>query len=149
MKLLFYPAIALMNRLGYTKKFALLGLLFLIAIAVLMYSLFVSLDSVIHTSQRQLASISLIEPISRTVRDIQLHRGLSAALFGGNEAMRDQRAAQEKETVEAFHALEQNLPAGARATEDWHSIQANWQSLQKEGFNWTAAENFAAHTSLI
>jgi len=149
MKLLFYPAIALMNRLGYTKKFALLGLLFLIAIAVLMYSLFVSLDSVIHTSQRQLASISLIEPISRTVRDIQLHRGLSAALFGGNEAVRDNRAAQEKKTVEAFHALEQNLPTEARATEDWHSIRADWQSLQKEGLNRTTAENFAAHTRLI
>jgi len=149
MKLLFYPAIALMNRLGYTKKFALLGLLFLIAIAVLMYSLFASLESVIHTSQRQLASISLIEPISRAVRDIQLHRGLSAALFGGNDAVRDNRAAQEKKTVEAFHALEQKLPAGARATEDWRGIRADWQALQKDGLDLTAAENFAAHTRLI
>ena len=149
MKLFFYPAIALMNRLGYTKKFALLGLLFLIAIAVLTYSLLVSLDSIIRTSQRQLASLSLIEPISRTVEDIQLHRGLSAALLGGNEAMRERRAAGEKKAAETFNLLEQKLPAGARATEDWRSISAGWQALQKDGLNWTAAENFARHTRLI
>ena len=149
MKLLFYPAIALMNRLGYTKKFALLGLLFLIAIAVLTYSLLASLDSVIRTSQQQLESITLIKPISRTVQGIQLHRGLSAALLGGNKAMRDRRAAAEKEVVDAFNMLEGKLPANLRQTEDWRDIWTNWESLLKEGLNWTAAENFAAHTRLI
>ncbi|MCR4299120.1 MAG: diguanylate cyclase, partial [Gallionella sp.] len=149
MKFLFYPAIALMNRLGYTKKFALLGLLFLIAIGILTYSLFVSLDAVIRTSQRQLDSIALIRPISRTVQVIQLHRGLSAALLGGNQTMRDRHAVAEKEAVEAFDTLEEKLPANLRRSEDWRSIRANWESLLKKGLNWTTAENFTAHTHLI
>ena len=149
MKLFFYPAIALMNRLGYPKKFALLGLLFLVSITILTYSLFVSLDSIIRTSQQQLESITLIKPISRTVRDIQLHRGLSAALLNGNESVRDWRAAEGKRAVETFNALEQKLPESLKASEGWRSIRADWQSLQKDGFNWTAAENFAAHTHLI
>ena len=149
MKFLFYPAIALMNRLGYTKKFALLGLLFLIAIGILTYSLFVSLDSVIRTSQQQLESITLIKPISRTVQGIQMHRGLSAALLGGNQAMRDRRAAAEKEVIENFNTLEEKLPASLRQAEDWRSIRANWESLLKEGLNWTPAENFTAHTRLV
>ena len=149
MKVIFYPAIALMNRLGYTKKFGLLGLLFLIAITVLAYSLFVSLNAVINTSQQQLQSISLIRPISHTVQVIQQHRGFSAALLGGNGAMRDKRAAKEKGTTDAFNALEGSLPDSLRAAEDWHSIRKSWESLRKEGLHWTVAENFTAHTRLI
>ena len=149
MKLLFHPAIALMNRLGYTKRFALLGLLFLTAITILTYSLLVSLSSIIHTAQRQLESIALIEPISRAVRDIQLHRGLTAAVLGGNEAMRDRRAAKEKKAIESFDALGQKLPSDQKATEEWRNIEADWARLQQDGLNWTAAENFDSHTRLI
>lgn len=149
MRAFFYPAIALMNRLGYTRKFALLGALFLIAIAVLTYSLFVSLDAVIRTSQRQLESISLVKPIYRTVQAIQLHRGLAAAVLGGNEMVRDRRTAKEKEVAEALAVLEERLRATRSADEGWHSIKASWEALRKEGDSRTAAENFSTHTRLI
>lgn len=35
MKTLFIPAISLLNRLGYTKKFAIMGILALVAISML------------------------------------------------------------------------------------------------------------------
>ena len=38
MRVLFLPAIALMNKLGYTKKFMVLGLIYLIAIVVMFSS---------------------------------------------------------------------------------------------------------------
>ncbi|HUW26477.1 MAG TPA: EAL domain-containing protein [Gallionella sp.] len=149
MKLFFYPAIALMNRLGYTRKFALMGLLVLIAITLLAYSLFVSLDTVIRTSRQQLESISLIQPISRTMQNIQLHRGLSAALRGGNEAIRNSYVANEKETIGVINTLETRLPASLSASEDWRDIKTSWETLLKDGLNWTATENFNAHSRLI
>ena len=42
MQTLFTPAIALLNRLGYTKKFAIMGALALVAIAVLLAGLYQS-----------------------------------------------------------------------------------------------------------
>ena len=149
MRAFFYPAIALMNRLGYTRKFALLGALFLIAIAVLTYSLFVSLDAVIRTSQRQLESISLVKPIYRSVQAIQLHRGLTAAVIGGSERMRDRRAAKEKEVAEALVVLEGRLRAARSVDEDWHNIKASWENMRKEGDGKTVAENLSMHTRLI
>src|SRR3989338_316266 len=86
---IFAPAITVLNRMGYTRKFTLLWLMSLFAIAVVVYSLFASLDKVIQPSQRQLQGLALMEPISRTVQLVQLHRGLSTALLGGNQAMRD------------------------------------------------------------
>jgi len=149
MQRIFYPAIALLNRLGYTKKFTLLWLMSLLAIAVAMYSLYASLDRIIQPSQRQLQGIALIEPISRTVQFIQLHRGISGVLLGGNEAMEGRRAAAERQAAEAFKAMEEKLPASLTSSEDFQHIKANWERLRKNGLNWMTADNFTAHTRLI
>jgi len=149
MQAIFAPAITLLNRMGYTKKFTLLWLLSMIAIAVVVYSLFVSLDRVIHPSQRQLEGIVLIKPISQAVQAIQLHRGISAALLGGNETMRDRRAVKEKEATVAFNAMEKKLPADLASGKDFQLIKSNWEQLRKAGLNLTVTESFAAHTRLI
>ncbi|MDO8293520.1 MAG: EAL domain-containing protein [Gallionella sp.] len=146
---IFSPAITLLNRLGYTKKFTLLWLLSMAAIAVVAYSLFVSLERVIQPSLRQLDGLVLIQPISRTVQAIQLHRGISAALLGGNETMRNRRTAKEKEAAAAFDAMEGKLPVGLASGEDFRLIRSNWERLRKTGLHLTVTENFAAHTRLI
>ncbi|OGS94026.1 MAG: hypothetical protein A3H31_02080 [Gallionellales bacterium RIFCSPLOWO2_02_FULL_57_47] len=149
MQRIFSPAIALLNRMSYTKKFTLLWLVSLVPIAVVVYSLFASLERVIQPSQLELQGLALIEPISRTVQLMQQHRGFSAVLFGGNEAMRDRRAAKETEATKAFGAMEKELPPGLTASEEFRSIKASWVRLREEGHRWTAEENFAAHTRLI
>ena len=149
MQKIFQPAVALLNRLNYTKKFTLLWLMSSVAIAVVMYGLLASLDRVIQPSKLELQGLVLIEPVSRSVQSLQLHRGLSAALLGGTGAVRDRRAAQEAAVAEAFGAMEKALPPGLTAGEDFRNIKAGWEKLRKEGFHWTADENFAAHIRLI
>ena len=149
MQIIFSPAIALLNRMGYTMKFTLLWLLSLVAVAVVAYGLFVSLDRVIQPSQRELEGIALIKPISRTVQFAQQHRGISAALLGGNETMRGRRAAKEKEVVEVFQAMEKQLPASLTASESFRRIKADWERLRKDGLDWKISANFVAHTDLI
>src|SRR3989338_6365079 len=149
MRAIFSPAIALLNRLNYTKKFTLLWLMSLVAIAVAMYGLLASLDRVIQPSRLELQGLVLIEPVSRSVQSLQLHRGLSVALLGGNETMRNRRAAQEAAVAEAFRGMEKALPPGLVSSEGLRNIKAGWERLRKEGLYWTADENFTAHTRLI
>ena len=149
LRALFLPAIALLNRISYTGKFTLLWLLSLFAIAVVVQDLFVNLDRIIQPSQRQLEGLVLIKPISQTVQAIQLHRGLSAALLGGNQTMRDRRAAMEMEVAKTLEAMEKKLPAHLASDEDFLRIKADWQQVRKEGLNWNFETNFTAHTRLI
>ena len=149
MRSFFYPSIALMNRLGYTRKFALLGIISFVAIAVVVYSLFISLDKTIQTSQRELDGLALIKPISQVVQLIQLHRGISSILLNGNEAVQDRFAAEEKQTVEAFNAMVGKLPASLASGAEFQNINANWERLRKDGLNWMIADNFTAHSNLI
>jgi len=149
MRVLFAPAIALLNRYSYTRKFTLLWLVSLLAIAVVVYSLLVNLNRVIQPSQLQLEGIALLKPVSRTVQAIQLHRGISAALLSGDEALRDRRAAKEMEIAGLLDAMEKLLSPELAAGEVFRNIKADWARLRKEGLNWTTAENFAAHVRLI
>lgn len=149
MNKLFSPAIALMNRLGYAKKFMVLGTIYLVAIAVVAYSLYINLDQVARNSQRQLEGLELIKPISRAVQFMQQHRGLSTGILGGYEAMQAQRDVKEIETEAAFNTIEQRLPAELALSEDWKRIETDWNSLRKDWSDRTADENFAVHTDLI
>lgn len=53
MKKLFSPAIALMNKLNYSKKFMVLWLVFLIAIGLVSYSLFEESSRIIYSSKQE------------------------------------------------------------------------------------------------
>src|SRR3989338_11379739 len=80
MQAFFSPAVALMSSLDITRKFVLLGLMSLVAVAVVMYSLFVSLEQDITFSQRELKGLGLIKLFPQAVQALQRHRGLSAGL---------------------------------------------------------------------
>ena len=149
MKFLFTPAIALMNRMGYKKKFALLWLMSLVAISVVVYNLFASLSQVIRTSQLEVEGIALIKPISQAVQAIQQHRGIWVMYSAGKEAISTEHASREMEAALAFAAMEEKLPTRLKETEDWQSIKTNWEHLEKEEASMAAADNFAAHTRLI
>ena len=146
---LFLPAVAMMSRLSYTKKFTVLWLLSFVAIAVVAYGLFASLNRVILTSQRQLGGIELIEPVFRAMQVLQQHRAQSATFLGGNDAAWKRVATQEKETEEIFKTIERKLPPNAASIHDYLHTKADWALLRKEGLHFTADENFSAHSRLI
>ena len=145
----FAPADALMNRLGISAKFTLLGLMSLVAIAVVIYGLFDSLHQVIRTSQRQLQGIALIKPFSRAIQLMQQHRGLSNGLLSGNEEMRQTRLDKGREVIAALRAMEQQLPSGIASSAEFQELKANFERIQAFGLDWPVDESFAAHTQLI
>lgn len=138
-----------MNRLSYTRKFAVLGLLSVAASTVVAYNLFLSLDREIYNSRRELEGLALVRPLSRTLQLVQHCRGLSAALIGGDKSAHQALIAKEVEADESFKTLEASLPIRLTSRKDWRSIKGNWEHLHEDGLNWTVTENFTAHTRLI
>ncbi|MBL8395979.1 MAG: methyl-accepting chemotaxis protein [Candidatus Accumulibacter sp.] len=149
MKTVFAPAIALLNRVGYTKKFAIMGALALVASAVLVFNLYYSLHRVIDNSRRELAGIDVIQPIARVVQHLQVHRGLSSGVLGGNDAMEEKRAARQKEVRAALQAVDARLAAELATSATWKKVADDWAQLEKEGLELIQRENFLAHNRLI
>ena len=149
MQLLFNPAITLLNRVSYNKKFTLLLLLSLVSIAVVVYGLAVNLDRVIKPSRQQLEGLALIKPVVMATQSLQLHRGLSTVLLGGNRNLNDRRADQEKKVDEAFRVMMKSLPAELVAGKEFQHIIDGWAQLRQGWSARTEAENFVGHTRLI
>jgi len=148
-KKILHPAVILTNRLSYTEKFTVLWLLSFIAIAVVAYSLFVSINQVIRPSEQQLVGLALVESVARVEQLLQQHRGLSSAVLSGDQMMRDRRAAKETDVAGVFGKMEEKLPPALASSEDFRRIKASWEQVRKEGLHWTKDENFTAHTGLV
>jgi methyl-accepting chemotaxis protein len=149
MQALFAPAVSIMNRMRYTQKFGLLGVLMMVAIAVLVANLYSALDSNIRASRSELVGIASIKPAQRLIQSMQQHRGMSQGAIAGNEAMKEKRAAKEKDVSEALKAVEVTLSAALSGNAAWKNIKAEWEQVKADGLSWTGTESFARHTVVI
>jgi len=149
MKTLFAPAIALMHRLTYPKKFALIGLVALIAIAVLFLNLARQLQSQIHLANNELAALTIIEPLDRLVQNTQQHRGLSAGVINGDASLKAKQGTKAEEVGTALKGVGSQLSTEAASSEAWKKINEDWGLIASDGLSWTATESVAAHTRLI
>ncbi|WP_300335423.1 methyl-accepting chemotaxis protein [Accumulibacter sp.] len=149
MHTLFAPAIALLNRLGFTRKFAIMGVLALVAITLLAVTLYQSLQRVIDHSQDELVGLEVIKPGARLIQYLQVHRGLSAGVMNGNEQMKEPRAATEQQVSATVQTLGSALPPQLAASDAWKGIVESWTAIAKDGLDLIVGENFASHTRLI
>lgn len=149
MRCLFSPAVALMNKLRYTSKFALLGLAMGAVMLSLLFTVYVNLNRDIEAAQLELNGLQVLKPMNKLAQFMQQHRGLSSGVLNGNEAMKEKRAAKEKEVVEVLAATEAVLPPQLRDSERWKSVRQAWESIRTQGLSWTAPENIKRHTAMI
>jgi len=144
-----HPAISLMNKLRYPHKFMVLGLIYLVAVTVVLYSLYTNLSEHIHASQHELEGVALIKPASRVIQLMQQHRGLEMGLIGGDRSMLSAHETKEAEVSAALDELARQLPGDISASDDWKNIPAQWKALRSGDFKETFDNSFAAHTHLI
>lgn len=149
MRALFAPAVSLMNRLRYPVKFMLLGAAISIIVLLLLFSVFKTLSHDIDVAEHELIGVSILKPLNRSAQLIQQHRGLSAGVLAGNDAMKETRAAREQSAQEALQATDAVLPPALRSGSAWKKILADWAQLRSQGLNWSVADNVKAHTALI
>ncbi|MBK9446854.1 MAG: methyl-accepting chemotaxis protein [Betaproteobacteria bacterium] len=149
MQALFSPAIAIMNRLRYTQKFGVMGLLMVVAIALLMGSLYRALDANIQSSRAELQGIASVKPTQQLIQFLQQHRGMSAGVLAGNEAMKEKRAAKAKEVAATLKTVEAAASPELAGGKAWKAIVAEWGQIDADVLGWTGVESFSRHTALI
>lgn len=149
MKWLFSPAISLTNRLHIPTKFLLLALLNLFAVAVIAYSLQTTLNQAIVTSRLELEGLKLIKLVTDGEKMLQQHRGLANGLLRGDESLRRTLDGKSAELRAGVILVAGKLPAGLSMSDDWKNIETGWYDIVTSGLNWSARDNFLAHTRLL
>ncbi|WP_374403337.1 methyl-accepting chemotaxis protein [Niveibacterium sp.] len=150
MKALFGPAITLMNRLSYPKKYLVMGSMTSLAIVILMFHLFTSLSASIRDSRSELIGLERLQETQKLIRALQIHRGASTAVLSGNKALEETRAGREKEIGELIGSLDKALaeqPIGKGPA--WQSIKDKWTQLRTGWAQLAPPDNLVAHTQLL
>ncbi len=146
-----------MNRLSHLRllhKFIILGLVGLLMSAV-PATLFVSqaLDG-IRTARLEARGTPPLLALHKAVQELQVHRGLSAGMLGGNEVLAGRRP-QVRDAVN--QALEQGSARFAEAgvpealAQSWAQARQRWQQLEPEvaSRRLQPAQSTAQHTAII
>ncbi|AOG23555.1 methyl-accepting chemotaxis protein [Acidovorax sp. RAC01] len=145
---------SLLHRLNLLQKFLILGALGLL-MSALPTGLYVAdaLHAIAHARQ-EAAGIGPAQAITRLVQRVQVHRGLSAGMLGGDEALAGRRPAA-RDAVEAVIAetaeklKDAAMPAAQMAA--WTEALGNWRALEQAvgARSVDAPQSTARHTQLI
>jgi len=146
---LFYPAIILMNKLGFTKKILLLGSIYFIALAVVIYSIYSFQNKKSDKALHELNGVVLIKPILIAIQSTQRHRGLSSGILGGEERFSDKLILESNILTSSFDFLANHLPPHTLSSQAWLALFSRYQQIQSAGLSWSQEKNFAAHIDLI
>ncbi|MBI1905907.1 MAG: methyl-accepting chemotaxis protein [Rhodocyclales bacterium] len=143
------PAISLMNGLRFTGKFCLMLVVLFLAIAVLVVSLYQNLNASIHASQLEISGIAVVKPVLRAVQTVQQHRGLAAAVLGGNQDLSGAREAKAREVAQLFAAADAAMPTTLQRNQAWQSARGAWSRIENGGMQLDVSKSVAAHIDLI
>jgi len=138
MKALFSPAVAILNRMRYPAKFALLGVIALFVVGFLLAQLALSLRASIDFTEHELDSIRRVPKVLKVVELTQQHRGLSSGVLNGNEELRPRLQKKTEELVVAMKAADEAIVADAAPTAHrrWSEVRSGWKRCAAVACRW-------------
>ncbi len=152
MEFLFAPAVALMKRVSYPIKFALIGLLAAIAVGFSLIGMVISLNDAIKHTERELQGLAVLQPALKLAHSLQQHRMLTTGVLaelGDFKSRVDAKAMEIEQLIQQIDkviALQQDRFA---LSEPWEHIKADWTVLTLEWSELTVSSNLEAHDALM
>lgn len=142
------PGVALMNRLSYPRKFAVIAAL-LIPYMVTAWVLVAQQEEARRFAMGERAGVEYSVAVASVLRKVQEHRGMAAALLSGDASMKEKLAANEsaiEAAIVAVDAVDARHVEVINGTQKWQALKSEWTALQRSFQGMSAADSFAAHT---
>ena len=149
-----FPVMALLSRISLLQKFAILAL---IGVLVSVLPTFLYVRDALHTMERARLEASGAAPLTAlglVVQRMQVHRGLSSGMLGGDAALAARRPAARdlvNQAVEAASARLAEAQVPAAQLTAWQQARQTWQALEAsvDQRQVQQAQSTAQHTALI
>ena len=119
------PAVALMSRLRYPRKFMLISLLFSIPLALMMYLWLAQLDAQLTFTAQERVGLEYARGLARLLEPLQRAHGL--ALYAAADPSSAPRLAEERSRIEAaaleMDRLDRRLGRRLHVTDQWQALK--------------------------
>ncbi|MBT0963410.1 methyl-accepting chemotaxis protein [Denitromonas iodatirespirans] len=151
MRVLFAPAVRLLNHLRYTTKFLLIGGVAALASSFLLLQVYTEAQVSRNMTAHELSGLQVFDSSLKALTLMQQHRGMTSGLLGGDQSLAPKVAELAGKVDQAVAAMDAAL-AGPGADfgleRPWGDIKTRWAPL-KSGTPNERGANFKAHTQMI
>ncbi|MBC7817753.1 MAG: hypothetical protein IAG10_12740, partial [Planctomycetaceae bacterium] len=151
MKSVFAPAVALLNRLTYPRKFAVIGLLFALPLGLVTFFLISELNDRIAFSAKEQLGNEYLRPVQQFASDLRDHRGLTWARADQENTPEELRRVDERlqRDIQEVDAVDRRLGAMLRSTQLWTAIKGKCRALQSTPTTAAPVDPANRHTAMI
>jgi len=149
---LFAPAIALMNRLKYPQKFALISILFAIPLALLIILYLFEANTRIAFAQKEIDGNAYLRPMRQLLDHTLQEELLAHDVVNGDQSMRAQLLEAQARIDADFQALadvDRQLGQRLGTTEQLAALTTHWQDLKARTATMPARTSEDLHAKLI
>src|SRR5207248_1098811 len=130
---LLLPAVSLMNRLTYPRKFLLISVLFLAALGLIMYFLLNELGERIDFTAKEIVGTRYLRPLVQVFRHAGEARRLARVYARGERTSRPElvrKLADIDEDLKAVDAVDRDLGVSLNSTAKYEALKNNWGYLK-------------------
>jgi methyl-accepting chemotaxis protein len=140
--------------MNLTQKFMILGLIAAVMVLLPSVMYFKRAMAVVSTAELEMQGTAPVVALNKVVQLTQTHRGMSAGMLNGNEALARRRPAMRDAVAKAMDALDAELTKAGVSREakaHWGKLRADWQTLEPKVADKSikAGESTKLHTQLI
>jgi methyl-accepting chemotaxis protein len=145
---------SVLQQMKLAHKFLILGLISLIMVAIPTGLYFQGAWTQIRVAQREILGTGPLTALNKVIQYSQTHRGMSAGMLSGNEALAARRPALRDKLSAAVNALDgefQSAQVSAPLQARWATLKQSWIGLEQAVANksLSAADSTRQHTQLI
>lgn len=152
LRLLFAPAVALMNRLKYPQKFLLISIIFLLPLGLVMYLLLSEIDDRIDFARKEMLGIQYLRPLRVLYEQVAQSRVLARAYTGGRVGLRPEVLRKQRlidESLERLFAVDQQLGQLLNSTGRYGTLQESWRFLKVKVLSLEPQDSDDLHAGML
>ncbi len=145
------PAVALMNRLTYPRKFLLISILFVLPLGLVMYFLTTEINDRIGFAAKEILGNRYLRPLRVLSEEVAESRVLAEAILvqAGQRPELVRKQADIEEALAAVAAVDDKLGEQLKSTSKLRIVQENWRLLKHKLSNLDIKDSEALHTHLL
>jgi methyl-accepting chemotaxis protein len=144
----------LLHRMNLTQKFMILGLIAAVMVLLPSAMYLQRAIAVVSPAELEMRGTAPVVALNKVIQLTQTHRGMSAGMLNGNEALAGRRPVMRDAVVKAMDALDTELSkagVSGAAKSHWSKLRMDWQTLEPKVADKSikAGESTKLHTQLI
>jgi signal transduction histidine kinase/CheY-like chemotaxis protein len=150
--MLLSPAIAVMNRLKYPQKFALISLLFVLPLALVMYFFISEINERIEFSQKQIDGGKYLRPLRGLLEHVAQSQILAYTYATRGPSHRPELIRKQTEIEADFTtlaAVEARAGAALMTSAKYDVLRENWRFLKTKLLDLQQSDSDALHSRLV